>query len=120
MTAHFFNLHNEDDGIRRSLADGVATRIFPGQHAMLSVVRIEAESESGRHSHPEEQWGVLLEGNGVRIQDDIEHAVSAGDFWQTPGGVPHSFRAGPEGALVLDVFSPPRPEYRKPGFGSSG
>ena len=119
MTEHFFNLHNEDDGIRRSLADGVATRIFPGQQAMLSVVRIEAESESGRHSHPEEQWGVLLEGSGVRIQDDIEHPVSAGDFWQTPGGVPHSFRAGPEGALVLDVFSPPRPEYRKPGFGTS-
>ena len=53
MTEHFFNLHNEDSGIRRSLADGVATRIFPGQHAMLSVVRIEAKSESGRHSHPE-------------------------------------------------------------------
>ena len=44
MTAHFFNLYNEDDGIHRSLADGVATRIFPGQDAMLSVVRIEAES----------------------------------------------------------------------------
>ena len=54
MTAHFFNLYNESDGIHLSLADGVATRIFPGQHAMLSVVRIEAESESARHSHPEE------------------------------------------------------------------
>ena len=54
MTAHFFNLYNEDDGIHRSLADGMATRNFPGQHAMLSAVRIEAESESARHSHPEE------------------------------------------------------------------
>ena len=120
MAEHFFNLHNESRGIHRSLAAGVTTRIFPGEQAMLSVVCIEAESESARHSHPEEQWGVLLEGSGVRIQDDIEHSVSAGDFWQTPGGVPHSFRAGPEGALVLDVFSPPRPEYRKPGFGTSG
>ena len=119
MTAHFFNLYNEDDGIHRSLADGVATRIFPGQHAMLSVVRIEAESESARHSHPEEQWGVLLEGTGMRIQNDVDHPVSAGDFWQTPSGVPHSFRAGSEGALVFDVFSPPRPEYRKLGFGTT-
>ena len=54
MTAHFFNLYNESDGIHRSLEDGVATRIFPGQHAMLSGVHIEAESESTRHSHPEE------------------------------------------------------------------
>ena len=81
MTAHFFNLHNEDGGIRRSLADGVTTRISPRKHAMLSVVRIEAESESARHFHPEEQWGVLLEGTGMRIQHDIEHPVSAGDFW---------------------------------------
>jgi len=51
MTAHFFNLHNEDDGIRRLLADGVTTRISPGEHAMLSVVCIEAEPESARHSH---------------------------------------------------------------------
>jgi len=26
-------------------------------------------------------------------------------------------KAGPEGCRVLDVFSPPRPEYRKPGKG---
>jgi hypothetical protein len=26
-------------------------------------------------------------------------------------------RAGPEGARVLDIFSPPRPEYKKAGSG---
>ncbi len=117
MAESFFNIHDENDGIHRSLADGVTTRIFPGQHAMVSVVRIEAECASDRHAHPEEQWGVLLEGSGFRIQDGIEHIVSAGDFWQTPSGVPHAFRAGPNGALVLDVFSPPRAEYRKSGSG---
>lgn len=117
MTKLFFNLHDENEGIHRSLADGVSTRIFPGEQAMLSVVKIEAESESSRHSHPEEQWGVLLEGSGIRVQDDVEYAVSAGDFWQTPGGVPHSFRAGEDGAVIIDIFSPPRAEYRKPGYG---
>jgi hypothetical protein len=43
--------------------------------------------------------------------------VKKGDFWRTPGNVPHTLRAGPEGARVLDIFSPPRPEYRKPGKG---
>ena len=117
MTKLFFNLHDENEGIHRSLADGVSTRIFPGEQAMLSVVKIEADSESARHSHPEEQWGVLLEGNGVRVQDDIEYPVSAGDFWQTPGGISHSFRAGGKGALIVDIFSPPRAEYRKSGNG---
>ena len=117
MTKLFFNIHNDKQGIQRSLAKGVSTRIFPGEQAMLSIVSLEAESESSRHSHPEEQWGVLLEGSGVRVQDDIEYAVAAGDFWQTPGGVPHSFRAGENGAVIIDIFSPPRAEYRKPGHG---
>jgi quercetin dioxygenase-like cupin family protein len=114
---HFFNLHDLSQGIRRRLAEGLETRIFPGENVMLSVVRVAPNAASEVHSHPQEQWGVLLEGSGVRIQEGIAHAVTAGDFWQTPGNVPHGFTAGAEGAVVLDVFSPPRDEYRRPGAG---
>jgi quercetin dioxygenase-like cupin family protein len=114
---HFFNLHDTSQGIARTLADGLDTRIFPGENVMLSVVRIAANRSGEVHDHPQEQWGVLLEGSGVRIQDGVEHEVGIGDFWQTPGNVPHGFRAGPEGALVLDIFSPPREEYRREGSG---
>ena len=38
-------------------------------------------------------------------------------FWQTPGGVDHGIIGGPEGAKVLDVFSPPRDEYKVEGSG---
>ncbi len=117
MKENFFNLDDSDQGILRDLAPGVSTRIFPGDHAMLSVVRLEPGCESEAHSHPQEQWGVLLEGCGVRIQNGEEVAVSAGDFWRTPPNMTHAFRAGPEGARVLDVFSPPRDEYRVKGSG---
>jgi hypothetical protein len=43
--------------------------------------------------------------------------VKKGDFRRTPGNVPHTMRAGPERARVLDIFSPPRPEYKRPGSG---
>ncbi|MGB1027020.1 MAG: cupin domain-containing protein, partial [Rhodospirillaceae bacterium] len=66
---------------------------------------------------PEEQWGVLLEGSGIRIQDGQEVPVGSGDFWCTPGDVAHGFRAGPDGAKVLDIFAPPREDYRKAGSG---
>lgn len=114
---HFFNLHDPSQGIKRRLADGLETRIFPGENVMLSVVRVAPNGSGEVHSHREEQWGVLLEGSGWRIQDGIERAVRAGDFWWTPAHVPHGFKAGPEGAVVLDVFSPPRDEYRKTGSG---
>ena len=84
---------------------------------MLSLVQLEPGTESAVHSHSQERWGVLLEGSGVRIQDGDEHPVTVGDFWRTPGGVSHAFRAGPDGAKVLDFFSPPREEYRVAGSG---
>jgi quercetin dioxygenase-like cupin family protein len=114
---HFFNLHDLSQGIARDLADGVKTRIFPGENVMVSVVRITPNRAGEIHHHPQEQWGVMLEGSGVRIQDGVEHLVKAGDFWQTPGSVPHGFIAGPDGAVILDIFSPPREEYKQGGTG---
>ncbi len=114
---NFFNLSDPNQGIPRQLTEGVATRVFPGEQAMLSLVTIEPNAAGRLHSHPEEQWGIRLEGEGVRVQDGVEVAVKKGDFWRTPGGVPHTFRAGPSGATVLDVFAPPREEYRQAGSG---
>ena len=113
----FHSLDDATQGIQRELAPGVTTRIFPGEQAMLSVVSIAPNGEGTMHSHPEEQWGVLLEGSAVRIQGGEEIPVRQGDFWRTPGGVPHTMRAGPEGCRVLDIFAPPRDAYRKAGTG---
>lgn len=113
----FYNLDDTSQGIARELADGITTRIFPGEQAMLSVVRLEPNAEGRIHSHPQEQWGVMLEGTATRIQDGKEYPVGRGDFWCTPGGAEHGVRAGPEGAVILDVFAPPRDEYRKSGSG---
>jgi quercetin dioxygenase-like cupin family protein len=112
-----FSLGDQAQGIPRKLAEGITTRIFPGHNVMLSVVRMEPHSSGTIHSHPEEQWGVLLEGECVRIQGGEERVMKAGDFWCTPGGVMHGVRTGAAAALVLDIFSPPREEYRKPGEG---
>lgn len=113
----FHNLHDETDGLFRELGPGLTTRIFAGEHAMLSVVTIGPNQIGTMHHHPEEQWGVLLEGSAVRFQGGEEIAVKKGDFWRTPGGIPHTMRAGPEGCKVLDIFAPPRPEYRVAGKG---
>jgi len=44
------------------MAEGLNARVFPGEHLMLSVVEIAPGSVSPVHSHPNEQWGVCLEG----------------------------------------------------------
>lgn len=114
---NFFNLEALDQGISRQLADGMSTRVFPGEDAMISVVRIEPNKSGSRHSHPQEQWGLCVSGSGLRWQDGKEIRVSTGDFWRTPGGIEHGFTAGPNGAIVYDVFAPPREEYAESGSG---
>jgi len=113
----FYRLDEASQGLARELAPGITTRIFVGDNSMLSIVSFEPNSKGPAHSHPEEQWGILLEGDGIREQNGVELSVKAGDFWRTPGGVPHGFTAGSAGAKVLDIFSPPREAYRKKGSG---
>ena len=114
---NFFNIDALDQGISRQLAEGMSTRVFPGQHAMISVVRIEPNKSGNRHSHPQEQWGLCVHGSGWRWQDGEEVGVSVGDFWRTPGGIEHGFTAGANGAIIFDVFAPPREEYARAGSG---
>ncbi|MEL7542754.1 MAG: cupin domain-containing protein [Pseudomonadota bacterium] len=114
---NFFKLDDMTQGIARTLCDGVTTRVFPGDQAMVSIVRVAPNAEGNLHHHPEEQWGMVIDGSGTRLQGDAAIPVAHGDFWRTPGGVPHTVRAGPEGLVVLDIFAPPRDAYRKPGSG---
>ncbi|MEM7339606.1 MAG: cupin domain-containing protein [Actinomycetota bacterium] len=112
----FFNLADLSAGIARTLSPGISTSIFAGEQAMISVVSFEPDSVGTIHSHPEEQWGVLIAGS-VRIQGGESVPVTNGDFWLTPGGVDHGFTAGPEGATVMDILAPPRDAYRTAGSG---
>ena len=115
--AWVFQLRGDARGIERKLAKGINARIFCGQQVMLSVVHVEPNSSGTIHSHTEEQWGVLLEGKCTRIQDGEEVEATAGDFWHTPGGVLHGVRTGEASAVILDIFSPPRAEYKQAGTG---
>ena len=105
------------DGIDRELMEGVRAKILCGENVMLSHVSIAPHTETVVHSHPEEQWGVCLEGECIRLQDGEEVAVRPGDCWRTPGGVPHGIRTAASKVVILDVYSPPRPQYRKAGSG---
>ena len=117
MSDNFFHIDDFTQGLARELTEGVTTRIFPGDQAMLSVVRIAPNAHGKLHSHPEEQWGYMIEGTATRIQDGEHIQVGKGSFWRTPRHIEHSVIAGPEGCIILDVFAPPREEYRTPGSG---
>ncbi len=112
-----FNIDDKTKGIPRELSKGVFSRVFGGEHMTVQVVELEPGSISPMHQHPQEQWGFLLRGSLVRMLGEEKVEMKAGDFWQTPGNIPHGIVTGPEGATVIDIFAPPRKEYMKPGSG---
>lgn len=63
------------------------------------------------HSHPIEQTGYIAEGKlYVKIGEE-EAVLEKGDGYFVPMDVEHSTRAV-EDCVNIDVFSPPRPEYK--------
>ncbi len=112
-----FNRYKDERAIVRQLREGITAKIFVGTNSMLSFVQLDPFSEGESHQHPEEQWGILLEGKCTRTQDGQEFEMQMGDFWITPSNVQHSLRTSEMSAVILDVFSPPRPEYCSDGKG---
>jgi quercetin dioxygenase-like cupin family protein len=95
-----------------ALAPGVNARALFGDAAMLNLVELEPGAIVPRHSHPHEQMGIVLSGEIVMEFDGEERACHAMDAMHIPSGVAHGAHAGPEGAVVLDVFVPIREDFR--------
>jgi quercetin dioxygenase-like cupin family protein len=96
----------------RVLAPGVTARIVSGERMMLSLVTFAPDAVVPKHSHPHEQMGFLVSGTlEFKIADETRVLSGSGMVF-VPGGVPHAAKAGPGGAVTLEVFSPPREEFR--------
>ena len=93
------------------LAAGVTGRPLFGAEAMLNLIRFEPGATVPLHSHPHEQLGIVLEGMQALMVDGVAHELGPLEAYVLPGGVEHSAFCGPDGALVLDVFSPIREDY---------
>ena len=96
----------------KELAPGVRIQVISGEKLMLSRVAMEPGAVVPHHQHPHEQSGLVLEGDGeFTIGGETRH-VRAGDYYAIPGGMSHGVTAGSQGGVFLDIFSPPREEYR--------
>ena len=94
------------------LFPGSRARSIHGEHLTLAVVEIDAGAPLPEHRHANEQFGLVLSGS-VRFRvGDEEREVGPGATWRSPSNVPHAATGGEHGAVVLDVFSPPRADWQ--------
>ena len=108
MEAQFTRL----DAVRAfELAAGVTGQPLFGAGAMLNLIRFDAGATVPLHSHPHEQLGIVLEGMQALVVEGVAHELGPFEAYVLPGGIEHSAYCGPDGALVLDVFTPVREDY---------
>jgi quercetin dioxygenase-like cupin family protein len=90
----------------------IAARCVHGDRLTLAVIELDPGAVVDEHSHENEQLGVVLQGTITFRVGDEQLELGPGETWCIPGGTPHEATAGPDGCVVLDVFSPPREDFR--------
>jgi quercetin dioxygenase-like cupin family protein len=97
----------------KQLVEGAQIKVIYGEKIMMSFVDLDPGAAVPEHQHPHEQMGYVFSGElEFNIGGETKHC-QAGDAYLIPGNVVHSAtvsKAGP--AKVLDIFSPPREEYK--------
>lgn len=109
MSRYFFS---QSDGARHQLFPGVDARVVWGTGLMLSLVELKPHAVVEEHEHPHEQMGMLLEGRAEFTIGGETRVLGPGDMYQMPGGVRHKVIALDVPVRALDVFNPPREEYK--------
>ncbi len=103
-----------DEGASITPVPGVTIRSMTGDRLMFIFVRIDPNAEVPHHQHLNEQVGTVIEGTMSITIGGETRTVTVGDAYHIPPNVPHGVKADEHGCLVIDVFSPPRDDYRLP------
>ena len=93
------------------LAPGYLARGVHGERLTLAVVEVEPGAELPEHQHANEQFGMVIEGSLILRVGDETQTMKPGGIWRIPANTPHKGTGGETGAVVLDVFSPPRDDW---------
>ncbi len=98
---------------RREIAPGITIRTMWGDKLMISIVENAPHAVVPAHTHSEhEQGGIVLQGEFDMMIGGETRRLKPGDAYVIPPGVEHKLTGGDGWALALDVFSPPREEYK--------
>ncbi len=97
----------------KQLLEGARLRTVYGEKIMMAFFDLEPGATVPQHSHPHEQMGYVIFGEVAFDIGGEKKTCRAGDAYLIPGGISHSAKISDDGpAKVLDIFSPPREEYK--------
>jgi len=89
----------------------VRARRIEGDRITFALVELAPSSVVPGHQHEAEQLGMVVRGSLVFTIGDEVRDLGPGGTWRIPSNIYHQATTGPEGALVIDVFSPIRSDW---------
>jgi len=99
------NFHELTEGIQiRTLVIGEAT--------LMTEFKLSKNAPIPRHSHPYEQTGYLVSGNILLHIEENKYEMKKGDSWCIHKNFSHQAEVRKD-SIVLEIFSPPREDYKK-------
>ena len=104
----------------RQIWDGVVARSVTSERLTLALIELDPNSVVPEHSHDNEQVGVLVQGSMTFTIGREVGEIVPGSSWRILANVPHSVVAGPEGAVLVEVFAPARDDWGAIPFGEPG
>ncbi len=92
--------------------NGIKMKVITGTKAQMVLFQIDPHTEFPPHMHPHEQMGTVLAGALLLKIGKSEKILKPGDAYIVPPNTEHSAKTFNKTTVVLDVFSPPREEYK--------
>lgn len=93
--------------------DGVLARAVHADRVTIGFVDIDPGVLVPEHRHENEQVGFVQRGSVTMTIAGQSRELQVGETYSIAGGVPHSAKAGADGASVVDVFAPAREDWKK-------
>ena len=82
-----------------------------GERVTVALIELDPDALVPEHSHENEQMGFLVQGAMTFTIGGETGEIVPGGSWRILAHVPHSVDAGPEGAVLVEVFAPPRSDW---------
>ena len=93
--------------------EAVRARKIEGERITLAVVELAPGAVVPEHRHEAEQLGIVIEGSVTFTIDGETRKLGPGGTWLILSTRPHTVQAGPDGAVVIDVFTPVRADWER-------
>jgi len=82
-----------------------------GERMMVALMTFKKSQKVGTHAHPNEQVGYCVQGRFELTIAGESTLIEPDDTYVIPAGASHGYRIL-EDSLAVEVFSPPREDYR--------